>query len=96
MQDDKEARRPPRAAAATVQPCLPERGGGEPGCCCCIPGRVVPSTTGCRAIVDARPSSGYSGHLMSERKANAAGSRVTKSPIEKQMQGYRLTKRDTR
>jgi hypothetical protein len=43
-----------------------------------------------------RPSSGYSGHLMSERKANAAGSMPTKSPIEKQIQGSRLTTRDTR
>jgi hypothetical protein len=56
----------------------------------------VPSTTGRWAIVEVRSSSGYSGHLVSERKANAAGSRLMKSPIEKQMQGSRLTKCGTR
>jgi hypothetical protein len=69
MQDDEEAHRPPQAAAATAQPCLSERRGGEPGCC--VPGRVVPSTTGRRAVVEVSLSSGYSNHLMSERKANA-------------------------
>jgi hypothetical protein len=36
-------------------------------------GHIVPSTTGRRAIVEVCPSSGYSGHLMSERKANERG-----------------------
>jgi hypothetical protein len=70
MQYDEEARHPPWVAATIAQPCLPERGGGEPGYCC-VPGCIVPSTTGRRAIVEVRPSSGYSDHLVSERKANA-------------------------
>jgi hypothetical protein len=69
MQDDEEAHRPPRSID-TAQPCLPERGGGEPGCCC-MPGHVVPSTLGRRAVVEVCLSIGYSDHLVSERKANA-------------------------
>jgi hypothetical protein len=38
-----------------------------------MPGHIVPSTTGRWAIVEACPSSGYSGHLMSERKTNTVG-----------------------
>jgi hypothetical protein len=47
------------------------------------------------AVVESHPSSGDFGHLMFERKANATGSRLMKSPIEKQMQGSRLMKHDT-
>jgi hypothetical protein len=67
MQEEEEVHRPPRAV--TAQPCLPERGGAEPGCCC-VSERVIPSTTGHRAVVEVCPSSGYSDHLVSERKAN--------------------------
>jgi hypothetical protein len=36
-----------------------------------MPGHVMPSTLGRRAVVDVCPSIGYSDHLVSERKANA-------------------------